>query len=218
MTLVGVGGTLVPGTRLGIRVRFPIYDDDEDVKGAEIVPCHRVCCALVGEEYSISEGDVAADNPEKGKKRIKTRSYMFDSAHEMVEFGYTEAVSMGLVIPLDCPVTVKTDLVEVVVSLKVEFTVSCTSVAMWGSDRGMEGRDPGEFNSIRLDLPCDVVHEGAGVSGFPDEGEEEERHVALFRTMQQFWKDNDTADAGGFDDTDIEPDLKFLSLRMISEL
>lgn len=212
MTLVGVGGPLVPGTRLGVRVKFPICDDD-DAEGAGIVPCYRVCCALVGEEYAIFEGDAAADNAQGGKRRVKTRSYVFDSAYEVVDFGYTEAISMGLVLPLDCPVTVRTDLVEVVVTLKVEFTVGHATV----TDGRAEGGAPGGFGAIRLDLPCDVVHEGGG-SVHPEEGEEEERRVSSIRTMRQFWNDGHAADADGFDDTDIQTDLKMLSLRMIGEL
>jgi len=207
MTLVGIGGPLVPGTRLGIRVRFPIYDDDENGNGAGIIPCHRVCCALVGEEYVICE---------EGKKRVKTRSYVFDSAHEMVEFGYTEAISMSLVLPLDCPVTVKTDLVEVTVMLKVEFIVSRTSITNQRSVEGVEDKDQGEFSVIRLDLPCEVVHGDGGSSGYPEDGEEE-RHVSSIRTMQKFWvnSSNSDEDGDGFDDTDIQSDLRMLSMRMI---
>mmetsp|Transcript_30625 Transcript_30625/g.58057 ORF Transcript_30625/g.58057 Transcript_30625/m.58057 type:complete len:838 (+) Transcript_30625:58-2571(+) len=229
MTLVGLGGPLVPGTRLGIRITFPpIYDDDDEngdnASGGRIIPCHRVCCALVGEEYAIFEGDVVVDNPQKGKKRVKTRSYVFDSAYEMVEFGYTEAVSMGLVLPLDCPGTVKTDLVEVTVMLKVEFTVGRASITGRGSDNGgaesSSSTNPGEFSVIRLDLPCEVVHEGGGSSSsYPEDGEEEdEQRISSIRTMQQFWNDDNKADADSFDDTDIQTDLKMLSLRMIGEL
>jgi hypothetical protein len=55
LTLVGVGGPIAPGTRLGMIVRFPTVADN-DVGESGIVPCHRVCCALVGEEYALCEG------------------------------------------------------------------------------------------------------------------------------------------------------------------
>ncbi|KAL9185303.1 hypothetical protein ACHAXT_003080 [Thalassiosira profunda] len=230
MTLVGIGGPLVPGTRLGIRVQFPIYDDDEMCNGARIIPCHRVCCALVGEEYAVFEGSAASpaggDNLQKSKKRVKTRSYVFDSDYEMVDFGYTEAISMGLVLPLDCPVTVCTDLVEVTVRLKVEFIVSRTAISSERDGKGNGANGQGEeFNTIRLDLPCDVVHVDSGADGYREDGEDEERHVSSIRTMQQFWKDDgdgDAAavgsDANGFDDTDIQSDLKMLSLRLHGDL
>ncbi|KAL7539401.1 hypothetical protein ACHAXR_011869 [Thalassiosira sp. AJA248-18] len=214
MTLIGIGGPLVPGTRLGIRIRFPIYDDDENSNGAGVIPCHRVCCALVGEEYAIFEGastSAAADNPQKRKNRVKSRSYVFDSAYEMVDFGYTEGISMGLVLPLDCPVTVKTDLVEVTVMLKVEFTVSRAATSSHMSDEGVAGSDQGRYSTIRLDLPCEVVHGGCGWDGYPEEGEENERPESVIRTMQQFWLNNDDKREGnGFDDTDIQNDLKML--------
>jgi len=209
MTLVGVGGPLLPGTRLGIRVRFPIDENDECCNGADIIPCHRVCCALVGEEYAIFEGSdqsTGADNqPNKGvKKRVKTRSYVFDSTYVLVESGYTEAITMGLLLPLDCPVTVKSDLVEVSISLKIEFTTS---------DIGTEKK----FSTIRLDLPCTVVH----VDSDERLAVEEDGGIhTSFRTMQQFWNDNNNNEINdmGFVDTDIQDDLKALSLRMVKQI
>ncbi|KAL7553345.1 hypothetical protein ACHAWF_016617 [Thalassiosira exigua] len=216
MTLVGLGGPLVPGTRLGVRVRFPIYDDDGDSNGAGIIPCHRVCCALVGEEYAIFEGISASstgggDVLQKGKKKVKTRSYVFDSAYEMVEYGYTEAISMGLVLPLDCPVTVSSELVELSVRLKVEFTVS---QRMEGSIEGAEQRD---FGVIRLDLPCEVVHVDEELNEYAED-EGEEGHGQTIRAMQQFWNSDTETDSGGFDDTGIHKDLKMLSMRMLKEV
>ncbi len=220
VTLVGVGGPLVPGTRLGVRVQFPLFGDDDIANGANVIPCHRVCCALVGDEYAVFEGSstsstTGSDNvPMMGKKRVKTRSYVFDSAYELMEFGYTEAVSMGLVLPLDCPVTVKTDLVEVIVNLKVEFTVSSHVIA---SDE-VVGSSEREFNTIRMDLPCEVIH-CSEEDRAEDEGEGEiVVPSSAIRIMQQFWKsDNNprTKSDEGFDDTDIRTDLKHLSLRII---
>ena len=215
MTLVGVGGPMIPGTRLGIRVNFPIDDKDDE---AAIIPCHRVCCALVGEEYAIFEGsDTSSAQHATKKKRLKTKSYVFDSKYELVEFGYTEAISMGLVLPLDCPVSVKTDLVEINVTLKVEFTVSRSSINSLnkGDINQKQSGDEGDFSVIRLDLPCEVIHDSVVSS----EGEDcDERHVSSLRTMQQFWNNNEMGGDVGFDDSDIQSDMKTLSLRMIEQL
>ena len=210
MTLVGIGSPLIPGTRLGIRVRFPIDESDECCNGAGIISCHQVCCALVGEEYAIFEDSTqttGTDNQpnNKGvKKRVKTRSYVFDSTYELVENGYTEAISMGLLLPIDCPVTVKTDLVEVSISLKIEFTTS---------DNGTEKK----FSTIRLDLPCTVVH----VNNEEESADEDDgnKHTSSIRTMQQFWNDDtNNNEISGFDDTDIQDDLRALSLRMVKQI
>jgi hypothetical protein len=215
MTLIGIGGPIVPGTRLGIRVRFPINEYDEISNGAGIISCHRVCCALVGEEYAVFEGSVvstSSNNPQRGKKRIKTRSYLFDSRYELVEFGFTEAISIALVLPLDCPVTVKTDLVEVTVTLKIEFTVGC----MASKDRAnrVQTKDHNGFNFIRVDLPCKVVHCDEGSRTLGDGNEEVESTVSSRRMMQQFWNNASERDGKGFDDIDVQSDLKLLSLRM----
>lgn len=204
MTLVGIGGPLTPGTRLGIRIQFPFNDGDETGDGVGVIPCHRVCCGLVGEEYAVHEVS-GGDNPSEGKKRVKTRTYVFDSAYEMVEFGFTEAISMGLVLPLTCPVTVKTDLVEVTVVLKVEFTVSSTRVI--NRDAGVE--------VIRLDLPCEVVHDHEASDKCNGDGNTEEEAHATSIGMQKFWNPNHDMQAEGVDDIDIKSELNVLSIRMI---
>ena len=230
MTMIGVGGDLVPGTRIGIRVQFPIDENNENSNDAGIIPCHRVCCALVGEEYAIFEGSdsstqntTGADHNSKGgpKKRVKTRSYVFDSTYELVEFGYTEAMYMGLVLPLDCPVTVKTDLVEVTVTLKVEFTVSRPPTYLSQND-GIQKAGEGGFHVIRLDLPCEVVHSTELSSGYARDVNEENQHTSSMRTMQRYWNNNNnsvkTDYEDGFDDTDIQDDMNSLSLQMIKKL
>ena len=228
MTMIGLGGDLVPGTRIGIRVKFPIDENDENSNDAGIIPCHRVCCALVGEEYAIFEGSDSSsthnntagadhNSTKGGKKRVKTRSYVFDSTYELVEFGYTEAISMGLVIPLDCPVTVKTDLVEVTVTLKVEFTVSRPTNS--SQNGGIQKGGEGDFNVIRLDLPCEVVHSTEqSNNGYAGDVNEENQHISSIRTMQRYWNNTHSVKTDyedGFDDSDIQGDMKALSLQMV---
>jgi hypothetical protein len=211
MTLIGFGGPLTPGTRLGIRIRFPCSHDDDTGDGAGVIPCHRVCCALVGEEYVVHEGSVG-DNSQKGRVRVKTRNYVFDSSYELIESGYTEAVSMDLVLPLNCPVTVKTDLVEVTMGLKVEFTISPTTTL--GIDDGMNVYNQGEYQVIRLDLPCEVVHDNEKSSNFGDENSEEEMQRMSIK-MQTNWKPYNERHADGVDDIDIKKELNILSIQML---
>mmetsp|Transcript_17417 Transcript_17417/g.36227 ORF Transcript_17417/g.36227 Transcript_17417/m.36227 type:complete len:327 (-) Transcript_17417:214-1194(-) len=251
MTLVGIGrgGPLVPGTRVGIHVAFPnrqdeLYDDDTDFgEFSGIIPCHRVCCALVGEEYALCDGvslgtsasssSASTAAASAGKKRTKTRSYVFDSTYELVEYGYTDSISLGLVLPQDSPVTVKTDLVEVVVTLKVEFTVdravilrrrrvncgmgndSMSCADGLGNDYDEISRGSlNELSVIRLDLPCEVVHYGSD----HDVGGENKHEEHLSSILRRCCKDNECPDSragDAFDCSDIQHDLKMLSLRMM---
>lgn len=212
ITLVGVGGPIVPGSRLSIVVRFPELDDDNNTKETGLLPCHRVCCALVGEEYALCEGAEVTTSSIGPTKKRKTRSYVFDSTYELVEFGYTNSVSMGLLLPSDCPVAVKTDLVEVTVSLKLEFTVDQFArhevdydVPYVDSTNPFSG-----FGVIRLDLPVVVVHE----DGFEDEDEEDEMTVqSQMAAISRYWK-NDT-DSNKFDESGVREDLRELSLKLL---
>lgn len=255
---MGIGGPLVPGMRVGIRVKFPNFDVDgyySDANGDEygkeeevengdgmggysaIIPCHRVCCALVGEEYAICEGVANSSSTSSSSssgavssKRTKTRSYVFDSSYEMVDYGFTDSISLGLVLPLDCPVTVKTDLVEVTVTLKVEFTVDRTAILRRNRrNHGVEGEEvahegdgvaggSGEMGVIRLDLPCEVVHSGGGLDDDPEDGDDKhDRQLSSICSVRQYWKENfpSASDGDDFDCSDIQNDLKMLSLRMI---
>ena len=222
MTLVGFGGPLSPSTRLAVCVEFPNFYSDESVS-TRIIGCYRVCCGLVGEEYAICETNVAAtsnsigrttDNPPSSTTvKRKTRSYVFDSAYEMVEFGHTDRISMDLLLPSHCPVTVKTDLVEVTVTLKVEFTVDRTSVTPDDiGENSSNEKDSSELGVIRLDLPCEVVHSGIGLNEDPEDNEEEEERN-MSSTAFSRGGNNNKEDI--FEESDLS-DLNVLSLEMFN--
>ena len=221
ITLVGVGGPLVAGTRVNVVVSFPDFYEGKEIEEAGIVPCHRVCCALVGEEYALCEGvAVPTSSSSSLSKKRKTKTYVFDSTYELVEFGYTNCISMGLLLPLDCPVSIKTDLVEVTVSLKLEFTVdrmavSEVDVLKEGSKSEPLESSPG-LSAIRLDLPIEVVHDDEVLG---EEEEEDSQAVqSQLAAIQSFWIDNNATSSSGneFDDTGIHDDLKQLSLKLLA--
>jgi hypothetical protein len=208
LTLVGVGGPIAPGTRLGMIVRFPTVADD-DVGESGIVPCHRVCCALVGEEYALCEGAALPASSGMPPTKRKTRSYVFDSTYELVEFGYTNSISMGLLLPSDCPVTVKTDLVEVVASLKLEFTVDRIA-----TEQVVESNEAASgFETIRLELPVEIVHDEELAN---EEEEEANAAQSQLASICRFWNAGKATNSTvAFDETDIHEDLKTLSLRLL---
>lgn len=215
MTLVGLGGPISPGTRLSVVVDFPNSFSD-DYAFTRIIGCHRVCCGLVGEEYAICETGVAVTGnlPSTTVKR-KTRSYVFDSAYEIVEFGHTDRISMGLLLPSHCPITVKTDLVEVTVTLKVEFIVdraSFTTDTIGENNSSSSGKDLSDLGIISLDLPCEVVHSGIGLNEDPEDNDEEGDNISS--NVSSAWR-YDIVKEDIFDESDL-PDLAVLSLEMIN--
>lgn len=211
LTLVGIGGVLTPGMRFGLIVRFPSVD--EDVGHAGTVACHRVCCALIGEEYALCEGVVVSSASSLGSSnKRKTRSYVFDSSYEMVDCEYTNSISMELLLPLDCPITVKTDLVEVAVSLKLEFTVDRAGTEQ-SKDENNADNEIG-FGFICLELPVEVVHDDEMAKE-----EEEEDEMALQNqifAVSRFWIGDSKKECfDRFDQCGISEDLKTLSLRLM---
>ena len=200
MTLIGVGKPISAGSRLAVCVAFPNMYSGEHFS-TNIIGCHRVCCGLVGEEYAIGETSNSTtsknDDRPSAKSKRKTRSYVFDSAYEMVEFGHTDRITMDLLLPSHCPITITTDLVEITVTLKVEFTVDSKSNSSGTNSNGL--------GVINLDLPCEVVHSGIGLNEDPEDNEEGEKSVSTtFRSDTN--KD--------FAETDL-PDLNVLSFEMM---
>ena len=198
----------MPGTRLAVRVEFPIDVRDDNVDPAlGVVPCHRVCVGLVGAEHAVFEGSSASE-----RKRTKTRSYVFDSSYQLVDYGYTEAVALDLLLPLDSPVSVKTDLVEVEAALKVEFTVG-RNIMRPGCDDGGE-RVKG-YDTIKLEVPVRIVHVDPPAQMGEDEDDQTE--VESVVTEMRRLRDNE-ANAGDFDEVGIQRDLRMLSLHCYRDL
>ena len=115
---------------------------------------------------------------------------------------------MGLLLPSHCPVTIKTDLVEVTVTLKVEFTVDRVSVTT--DTIGENGKDPSELGVISLNLPCEVVHSGIGLNEDPEDNEEGEILRSNTSSAKQTGEDI-------FGESGV-PDLAALSLEMIKSI
>ena len=207
----GFGGPIVPGTRLAVRVEFPIHVRDENVDPAlGVVPCHRVCVGLVGSEHAVFEGSSAAE-----RKRTKTKSYVFDSSYQLVDYGYTEAVALDLLLPLNSPVSVKTDLVEVEASLKVEFTVGRNVIRPGGDGDDNAGERVKGYDTINLEVPVRIVHVDPPAQTGEDEDGQTEVESAVSE-MRRLWKNE--ANTSDFDEAGIQRDLRMLSLHCYRDL
>jgi hypothetical protein len=165
---------------------------------------------LVREEYALCEGAALPASSGMPPTKWKTRSYVFDSTYELVEFGYTNSISMGLLLPSDCPVTVKTDLVEVVASLKLsEFIVDRIA-----TEQVVESNEAASgFETIRLELPVEIVHDEELAN---EEEEDANAAQSQLASICRFWNsDTATNSTVAFDETDIHEDLKTLSLKLL---
>ena len=170
LTLVGTT-TMRPGGTAMIRCDFAedvvlrrrSSTAEGDGVGSEknsstsVLPCFRVSAFLHAEEYALNEDGTSQ----------RTRSYAFDSSHVRVEPGCTDSVSLGVCLPLGCPISMHTDLVKVVTSCKIVLTVK-KYVSTTSSETGSssEGASSNQYDFLTLEMPCNVVH------GF-DEDEEE---------------------------------------------
>lgn len=207
-----VGSTVVrPGSQILLQFDF----DEESLLvggaasesdgggggGSSILPCHRVCASIEGEEVAIYDNG----------SRKRTRSYVFDAKSECVDPGFVDSLPLTLSLPLDCPCTLRTDLVEVAMRCKVELMV----------DRpGGKG-----YNALRLEIPCNVhgvvedddsngAANGGGQNGLPRCAD-----MDLLVWGSGGSDGDETGKHNGFSSRfvakDIMKDLKMLSMHMM---
>lgn len=199
LTVMGAS-IMSPGSRLLLQFDFPqdrhVHDDEMSEMASKWLPCYQVSASLEGEELVINEDGT----------RHRARKYMFGGAHELVESGYTDRVSLSLCLPLDCPYTIQTDLLKVKVWCKVELTI--------------DQSDGQGYSNLRLDLPCEVVHSPTADEMETDDADDMSGVIGLEELV--FGKDaiNDSTEADtqapqNFKTNDIMNDLKVLSTLMI---
>ncbi len=144
LTIVG-GVVIHPGEKLLLEFDFEKNDDDysnsnHDRDGYTYVvqkqplPCYMVSACLQGVEYALSK--------EKNIKK-KSRSYVFDTAYSHIDPDCTRNASLNLSLPLDCPMTLNTDLVKIDISCRVDLTVRIPH-----SD---------SFKFLTVEFPCHVI-------------------------------------------------------------
>ena len=104
--------------------------------------CHLVSACLEGYETAIRSYN--------GKGDYRTRTLLLDATHDTVELGFTESVPLRLQLPMDCPITVHTDLVRVEFLCRVDICLSSTQTP--------SGSQPHQFTNLHLTLPVRVVH------------------------------------------------------------
>ena len=182
MTVVGVS-KLTPGSRIHLQWDFP-----ERISATKSwIPCHQVSACLAGDEFAIYEDG----------KTTRTQSYVFDTCHEWVDPGVTHRVSKTLLLSMDAPCNLYTDVMELFIRCQVDITV----------------KENGEYNNLRLELPCHVVHSlGDDDSTLLDE-EEQQQVLPLSNLLG---KKTDPRDPFPIDG--IASDLKMLALQMEERL
>jgi hypothetical protein len=110
LTIVG-GVIMSPGEK--VLLHLQLHSNATGRGDNTFLECHQVCACIKGEENAI-----AVDG-----SKTRSRSYVFDTDHVIVNPKFMEEVSLELILPLDSPYTISTDLVEIVVSCRVDVTV-----------------------------------------------------------------------------------------------
>jgi len=192
LTVIG-SSCMVPGGTLLLQFDF------SNIKGNITVPCHQISACLEGEEWAIHRSS-SSTKP----VRRKTRTLLLDANHEVLDAGCTECVTLSLSLPLDCPVTLSNDLVQVSIQCRADLTIE-----------QIKNKKSKVFTNLRLDLPITVVH----TSRMDEEDFDETAEVLDVEQNQLFPDTNDSMEEDvtlpyNFSTRDIHKELKTLSLLL----
>ncbi|KAL3943955.1 MAG: hypothetical protein SGBAC_001989 [Bacillariaceae sp.] len=178
--LTFIGATkITPGSRLQIEWDFP-----REIT-PEYTPCYQVSACLMGEESALYED---------GKTK-RTQTHIFDTCHEFIDPGITQRVSKYLLLSVDSPCNLITDVMELTIKCQVDITIQ-------------EGKN-GKYNNLKIELPCHVLH---SLAKDRDQAELEDSRVMPITELLGVKPDKD------FPTEDIVPELKVLSLEMEKRL
>jgi hypothetical protein len=170
VTVIG-GAKLTPGSQ--IHLQWDFADDAQ-------IPCHQVAACLMGEELAVHEDG----------STTRTQSYVFDTCHEWVDPGITQRVSKTMLLSMDAPCGLCTDIVDLSIQCQIDITI----------------KEKEEYNNLRLQLPCQVVHCLEDKTKLLDD-DEEEKTMSLSELLR-LPPDPD------FPQNDIAVDLKTLAFMM----
>jgi hypothetical protein len=204
LTIVGAS-RLSPGSRLVLKLDFPRRQaaSAANVGGGDWLSCYQASACLQGEEVVI----------QLNGSRKKARSLLLATAHERIDPVCTECACLPLMLPLDAPCSIQTNILEISISIRVDITV--------GNAKG-DG-----YRNLQLEIPCRVVHGTSAYEEQENEGEEErpraflanrggdddDANDATAAAAQPF----DSRDPHNFPTHDIHEDLKILSLAMAEQ-
>jgi len=213
LTMIGTSPAF-PGSRFVLKFDFPVRttaarsvtkvnssatkSGEEDNDAPQWVPCYQVSACLEGEEVALKPDGIS---------KTRARAYRFDTAHEDVDPDCTERVCLHLLLPLDAPCTLKTNVVQVLVRCIVDISVL--------SGRGSDGT--AQYQNLRLEVPCEVKH---GLASYEcKEGDEDDllRQVPSIAELMGGKDDGDKSDPlhpAAFRTDDIRSEMKILSLHM----
>lgn len=200
LTMIGTS-TILPGGRTILQFNFNNLDDSDSdtsspramnrtgIGASEKLRCLQVCAC-----FRLSERAIF------GKTRKATKEQVFDAQYARVDED-TDTLSLSLILPMDAPCTLSTDLVEISTFCQLEMTVAKSA----GGELKIE--------VMKLEVPCGVVHTKIY----------SEQHGVNFGTGNQSALSanipfhSDANDENGSADMDLLNDITMLAIRMMEE-
>ena len=176
MTIFGAT-KLTPGSRIHLQWDFP-----ETISASKSwIPCAQVSACLIGEEKAVYEDGTTT----------RSQSFVFDTCQEWVDPGVTQRVSKTLLLSMDAPCNLYTDVMELTITCRVDITV----------------KENGDYNNLKIEIPCHVVHSFGQEEDIFEREENETLPLAALLG-------HDVDQKSVFPVHDITQDLKNLALQL----
>ena len=144
LTVVGAA-TLSPGSRLLLQFDFP----DIDRVGKSWALCYQASACLQGEEIALqreSRGGLV--------KRHRARKHLLATASEVMDPVCTERICLTLLVPLDAPCSVTSDVLDISIWCVVDLTVDTAT----NGNNNNNNTPGGQHQNLRLEIPCVISH------------------------------------------------------------
>lgn len=191
LTIVG-SSRLSPGSRVVLKLDFPRRSASDATGVGNWLPCYQAAACLQGEEVAIYVNGT----------RKKARSLLLATAHERIDPVCTECACLPLMLPLDTPCCIQTNILEISLSIRVDITVS-------------NAKGDG-YRNLQLEIPVKVMH---GTMAYEEQEDDDEAETAYLLAIGDDLGGQriDPRDPHSFPTHDIHDDLKILSLSMADQ-
>jgi hypothetical protein len=235
LTLLGTPNNLHPGSRLTLSIDFPMPSQSSNhittpTNNAKAsIPCYQVSACLQGEEIVMTNVS--------SRKRTTARRYIWDTAHECIDPDTTECVALDLLVPETIPYCIQTRNVERNVQCIIDITIGTTT-----TNSSSSATRKIKYRNLHLEIPChirptiqewehpndDNTDDTSSLQAFEQTArklynsakqlrDEQQRQIEMDDTTTSTTlpnPENDVLDRIEFDTSDIQADLKILSLQM----
>lgn len=142
---------LYPGSRLLLKLDFPVGQPHPLSNQERWIACHQVSACLQAMEVAIHANN-SSNNNKNNEQRA--RKHLLATTHWKIDDpSATESIALNLIVPEAAPCSIATDCVEIAVQRIVDLCITAADPS--NSNRAADG---GNYRNLHLEIPCRITH------------------------------------------------------------